>query len=356
MLYSNMEHPLTMAYLDITSDSKIKTMTYVPRLFFFLSVWRLRGFRIIHIHWLYKFRLPSRIPLSGQAAFINTLMFFYVLKLLGYRVVWTVHNVLPHEPITSNDLCIRKKLGTITSAAIVHSPTTIPELEKLGIKLNSVHIVPHGTYQGAYPDNLSRDRVRNLLGIGSKEFVFLFFGRVETYKNVLELIEAFKKLMKTQKSITLIIAGNASGALKIAIKKEKLEIGKKLVTKLSYIPDNEVQVYFRAADVAVYPFQEITTSGSVIAALSFGVPIIAPRLGSLKDVPNGVGFFYETSDKNGLSKAMKRAIENKSLVSQKGKAAKHYAESLAWDKSAAITYQIYEKVLATPTSENRRAR
>ena len=353
LLYLNMEQSLIVAYLDVTSDSKIKTITYLPRLLFGLSVWRLRGFRIIHIHWLYKFSLPSKIPFSGQIAFVNTLLFLHAVKILRYKVVWTAHNVLPHERITSNDLYIRKRLGTITGAIITHSPATVPKLEKLGIKSNAIHIVPHGTYQGTYPDSLSRDRARDILGIGYEEFVFLFFGRIRTYKNVSELIETFKKLVKTQKNISMIIAGNTSDeALRETIEKGKLEIGKKLITRISYIPDDEVQHYFKAADIAVYPFKEISTSGSVIAALSFGLPIIVPMLGALRDLPNDVGYFYEPIDKNGLSKAMMQAVQDKGLVSIKGKKAKHYAESLSWDEISVQTYNIYEKLLEIPKSVN----
>jgi len=73
-----------------------------------------------------------------------------------------------------------------------------------------------------------------------------------------------------------------------------------------------MQVYLRACDVLVTPYNEVLSSGSAILGLSFGRPVIAPAIGCLKDlIVEGCGFLYDPSQPDGLQDAMRAAMDVK---------------------------------------------
>ena len=67
-----------------------------------------------------------------------------------------------------------------------------------------------------------------------------------------------------------------------------------------HIADEEVFTYFRACDVVCLPFKKITTSGSVVLALSFGKPVITPRTGAQCELPDDVGYLYDPKEDGAL--------------------------------------------------------
>ena len=117
------------------------------------------------------------------------------------------------------------------------------------------------------------------------------------------------------KNIKLIIAGKLPDDSDRSMERILNIYRKKLIGYLKinadFIKKEEVQYYFNCADVVVAPFTRITTSSSVILASSFGKPIICPKIGNLKDLPDNIGFFYNPRNDDGLLECMKQAINKK---------------------------------------------
>src|SRR5439155_5264922 len=104
-------------------------------------------------------------------------------------------------------------------------------------------------------------------------------------------------LAKEDKELRLIIAGRIKpgyasywNTLQSQISRAGLE--KCIIQHVRFIPDEEVELYFKAADVAVIPYVEIFQSGVPFLSYSFGLPVIATDVGSLRDdiVEGGTGF------------------------------------------------------------------
>ena len=105
-----------------------------------------------------------------------------------------------------------------------------------------------------------------------------------------------------------------------------------------------MQLYMNSADVMVFPYRDILTSGGIIMAMSFGKAIIAPYLGCISDTLDSSGsFLYDTSDKNGLLKAMREAVNSKSKMKAMGRHNLDLAKKLDWESIAKSTYKVYEK-------------
>jgi beta-1,4-mannosyltransferase len=302
--------------------------------------------RILHIHWMYSFRLPGPPKVASRAALASSLTFLFLAKALRYRVVWTVHNVLPHQSITSNDLLVRRRLAGIADAVIVHSTSTLPALAAAGIPVTDATVIAHPSYVGRYPSGATRSASRESLGVPASAAVCLFFGRIEPYKNVPALISAFSVVASENPDAFLVVAGACKDPTLRAELTSTLSSVERATSALRRISDDELGNFFAAADVVACPFLDVTTSGSAMLALSFGVPIVAPRIGALADLPDDVGFFYEPTEPDGLARTLARALSSPDDVAKAADRARDYAASMTWARAAAATEAVYQRVLA----------
>jgi beta-1,4-mannosyltransferase len=303
--------------------------------------------RILHIHWMYAFKLPGPPKIALRAALASSLTFLFLAKALRYRIVWTVHNVLPHQTITSNDLLVRRRLARVADAVIVHSTSTLPALAAAGIPVRDATVIPHPSYVGRYPAGASRAASRSSLDLPPDAAVCLFFGRIEPYKNVPALISAFSVVAADTPSAYLVVAGACKDPALRAELTAMLSSVDHATSALRRISDDELGDFFAAADVVACPFLDVTTSGSAMLALSFGVPIVAPRIGALADLPDDVGFFYSATDTEGLSRTLAHALSSPDEVATAARRASDYAASMTWARAAAATEAVYQRVLGS---------
>jgi len=341
LIYSRLRPKIEIKYLENPTRSGTVGLLM---LFLQLVYYRIKGYTILHLHWFYTFYPPLRNWLLNNAltrALYSLLFIIFILfiKILRYRLIWTVHNVVPLVKQFINSVGIMKILSNLSNSKIVHSKTTLENMKKLHISTRFSYIIPHGSYSGIYINNICREDAREKVGVDKKNFVFCFLGRIESYKGVLELLHDFLSL--NEENLGLIVAGECRNR---DLKRRILDYKSysNIILHLEFIKDDDIQIYLNTADVIVYPFQTITTSGSVILALSFGKPIIYPKMGNLRDLPGDIGFSYKPDGEMGLLNCMKKAISNKAKLREMGKNALKYAESFSWDKIAEKTYKVYK--------------
>jgi glycosyltransferase involved in cell wall biosynthesis len=310
---------------------------------FVVAAKRLQGYKVFHLHWHVFYIDPNRhIPFSKTLSFVNAFVCLSAVKLLGYRLVWTVHNVMPHEQHTSNDGFLMRYTARLAARLIVHSSSTVIQMQEMGIPTNKTTVIPIGTYGNLYVDNIDATGARTKLGITKGEFVILFFGLIRPYKGLDDLLRAFKAARIANARV--VIAGQCQDdTLRAEIK--RLSQGLRVDFYDQFIPNEDVAAYFRASDVVCLPFKQVTTSSSALLALSFGKPVVAPKIGALLDLPDTVGVFYDPAARAGLQNALTKAAASKQSFPAMSQAAVRYCKALSWDKIAAKTYQLYCEVL-----------
>lgn len=308
---------------------------------FKLILLRLRGFHIFHLHWQH-FQVPIRnIFLSTYLSTIYAIYFILLVKILGFRLVWTIHNITPHEKRFIDDLLITKFIVGMSVNCIVHSDGTKLQLSQLGIDTENIKVIQLGSYDGVYENVITQNDARHKLNIEMDSFVFLFFGQIRAYKGVDILLKNFSSLLPEDNKIKLIIAGKCyDSSIRKEIEKYKRILQNSLVTHLSYISDDEVQLYMNVADISVIPFKKITTSASILLAMSFGLPVIYPS-DFFRELPDNVGFKYQYIDE--LYNVMKSALKAKDLK-QKGINARNYAAQFTWTDMAEKTNELYRSI------------
>ena len=276
------------------------------------AYWRAGWPEVVHLHWTDGIIL-GRTSLKSVYRSLRFIGEVGLLKALGVRVVWTVHNLHGHESRHNRiEWLANLILVRLYDAVIVYhrsaAPLVAAAFRMRGRARRKIVVSPAGNYVGAYPDTIDRAAARVQVGLGSEARVFLHFGLIRPYKGVLELLDAFHRLPGPR--YRLLIAGRPSTDELAGQIRQRAAADPRVVLVLDRIPDDEIQRYMRAADVVVLPFKEILNSGSAALAMAFGKPVIAPRVGSIGEMlGERGGFLYDPSDPNGLAEALRQAGE-----------------------------------------------
>ncbi|MFX0203617.1 MAG: glycosyltransferase, partial [Candidatus Hodarchaeota archaeon] len=281
---------------------------------------------------------------NSFAKFIRFISEVLFAKSLGIKVIWTVHNLWDHERRDPQlEVFFNRFLVRIYDQLIVHCSLARKSLlqryqlpDHLRDKIN---VIPHGNYINSYANHVTRKKARTWLGLGYGDIVFLYFGTIRPYKGVQRMTDAFRKLNNPR--ARLLIVGEPNNE---AIRSELIrfcESDERIRAFLKFVPDEDIQLYMNAADVVVLPFQNILTSGSALLAMSFGKPIIVPRLGCIPEVVDKEGgFLFNHDEGQGLLSAMKQA----SLANLASMGEYNYAKakSFDWNMIAEKTHEVYQ--------------
>jgi D-inositol-3-phosphate glycosyltransferase len=298
--------------------------------------------RIFHVLWNNKFETLDR----------TLLMLYY--RVLGKRIVLTAHNVNASKrdskdtPLNRLTLRIQYRLA---DHIFVHTEQMKRELvEEFGVRLARVTIIPFGI-NNAVPNTLLTPReARQRLGIRDGERAILFFGRITPYKGLEYLITAFRQILTHCESSRLIIAGRADrcesywNAIRESIK-EDVQTGR-ILLRSEFIPDDQTEVFFKAADVLVLPYRHIYQSGVLFLGHSFGLPVLAADVGSLSDeiVEGKNGFVFRSEDPADLATTIERYFASDlfaNLSSRRQEIRDFAAERHSWDLVGQITMSVY---------------
>lgn len=295
---------------------------------------------VIHLHFLkhhYTVREEAN-SLSMLVKFVFKLLF---ARLLGYELIWTVHNLYPHEklqPVYVERLA-RIAVAQLSTKIIVHCDYARDALAKAFFRRRKVYTLPHPNYITAYPNTVSKSEARTQLNIPEDKRVILFQGAIRPYKGINLLVDAFKRIDGDH--LTLLIAGKPDRSAPSEAIQALAEGDARIKIFPYYIPDDELQIYFNAADLAVLPYTNVLSSGSALLAMSFGCPIIAPAIGCLPEVVQpGTGILYDVSETDSLYKAL---LEGVSLdLELLGKNAYEHAKRFRWETVGKQTLQVYQ--------------
>lgn len=277
----------TNPYLNLLEQSLVRqgaqVRRYFPRAFLSdeLDVW--------HLHWPENVLLE---PDRGRAVrlIIRLLSRLVMAKTRGIKIVWTCHNLEPHE---AHDRALASAFWCAFSTLV----DGVFSLSEAGLRLLAqsnprlarkvVAVTPHGHYRDAYPTMTTPDEARQSLGIQANEKVVLFFGQVRRYKNVRRLIECFAAVSDPQ--ARLIVTGACPDPDLRAEVEHEAAADPRVQLFLSAVEDARVSAFMLAADLVVLPFSQVLNSGSVMLGLSFSRPVLAPMTGALPELARQVG-------------------------------------------------------------------
>lgn len=235
----------------------------------------------VHLHWTSP--IVQRAETADEAA--SRLARFRAAvdgaSSRGAAVIWTLHNLLPHDvrhEAVELELC--RYLADRADLLHGMTPDVVQEAAPFyALDESKLVVIPHPSYQGVYPGQLSRREARVALGLADDDHAVLFFGQMRPYKGLSALVDAVAKAQSdgvdSQRRLVLLLAGRTSPDDRLTLE-EQLPPGVRAIRHHSHVDDTDVQNWFRAADVAVLPYRRVLNSGTLHLAATFGVPVILP--------------------------------------------------------------------------------
>ena len=232
---------------------------------------------VFHLHWTAPIaqRAETEEQASAQvAAFTAALL---SAKDRGVQVYWTVHNKLPHH-LQYRELELELCRFLAANADVVHvmSHHTVEAVaDTYDVNQSEVLVVEHSSYLGVYGSGPGRAAARAQLGVADDETAVLFLGRLLPYKGILTLLKSMQLAGERREKLVLLLAGEPDPEY-LDLILENLPTSVRVVSTFESVPDDEIGLWFSAADVEALPYEEILNSGSLYLAATFSVPVLMP--------------------------------------------------------------------------------
>jgi D-inositol-3-phosphate glycosyltransferase len=304
--------------------------------------------KLFHILWNNRFQFFDR----------TLLMLYY--RLLGKKIVFTAHNVNAGKRDSNDSWLNRVSLKiqyTLSDHIFVHTEGMKTELViDFRVPESKVSVIPFGINNTVPNTALTVADAKRELGLSSSDKVMLFFGNIAPYKGLEYLAAAFTELLNRDRTYRLVIAGRPKGCedywKKIQQTIAHNGVGKRIIARIEYIPDEQTELYFKAADVLVLPYARVFQSGVLFLGYSFGLPVIAADVGSLKDeiVEGKTGFVFKPGDTSDLARKIDNYFNSElfhNLETRRTQIEKYANEQYSWSTVAAITTAVYFNLLSS---------
>jgi len=305
--------------------------------------------RLFHILWNNKFESFDR----------TLLMLFYRWR--GKKIVLTVHNVNAGQRDATDSMLNRATLRAqyrLTNHFFVHTEKMKRALrDEFGVGERDVTVIPFGINNAVPETALTAADARQRLGLGAHERVLLFFGNIAPYKGLADLVAAFRQVVSRHPDVRLVIAGRAKAGFETYAADVRRAIAStippgRVIEHLAYVPDEDTEIYFKAADVLVLPYTQVFQSGVLFLGYRFGLPVIATDVGSFRDdvVDGRTGFVCRPRDPDDLARIIETYFSSdlfKNLNARRLEIQERARARHSWDVVVEITRDVYGRVLGT---------
>jgi glycosyltransferase involved in cell wall biosynthesis len=289
--------------------------------------------------------------------FDRTLLMLYY-RMLGKKMVFTAHNVNKARRDERDSAWNRLTLKIqyrLAHRIFVHTQKMKDELiEGFGVAPKTVTIIPYGINNAVPPNTLKPAEAKHRLGISQFEKTILFFGNMRASKGLDYLLSAFEQLKADGANYRLIVAGAPQKADSIYWARllpvlRRLETEGSLILKQEFIPDEDIPMYFAAADVLALPYTEIFQSGVLFLGYSYGIPVIATDVGELrKDIVEGrTGLMCKPCNAGSLAEAIQKYFASdlfRELDSRRDEIRNFATERHSWSDVAVRTRSVYSEL------------
>ncbi len=298
-----------------------------------------------------------------EKGFPFELWFLRYAKKLGIPFVYTVHNILPPETALRHMAAFRRAYNMADALICTSEGAKSSLVREFSVNPERIWIIPHGPlfHDVTRP---SPEDARARMGFSKGQRIVLCQGILRPYKGVGFLLEAWPLVQMHNPKARLIIAGTGKERYLRGIeeKVQSLGISRSVRLDFRFVRAEELPVLYQAADILVYPYEEITTSGALLTGLSYGKPVVATSLPAFREALGSgeYALLIEYGDVEGLATALTRLIQDPVEYGrlQCGAASALRAQT-DWTKIGQETRRCYEGVLTarcnrTSGKDNRR--
>jgi glycosyltransferase involved in cell wall biosynthesis len=232
-------------------------------------------------------------------------------------------------------------------------------IEEFRVQAARLTVIPFGINNAVPDTRLTAGEAKARLGIRNGDRTILFFGNIAPYKGLEYLISAFRQIATRHDDYRLIIAGRPKNcekywaAIREAIRQD-VQRGR-ILLKEEYIPDDMTELYFKAADVLALPYKYIYQSGVLFLGYSFGLPVLAADVGSLKEdiIEGETGLIFKPQDPDDLARVIEQYFSSDlflDLANRRERIRSFANKRHSWNEVGQITREVYASLLRLPST------
>ena len=296
---------------------------------------------------------------NGKFEYFDRTILALYFRLLGKKIAFTAHNVNAGKRDSNDSWFNRLTLRIqyrLVDHIFVHTEQMKNELiHDFAVRAKKITVIPFGINNVVPQTALTTSEAKRCLGVQERQRTILFFGNIGPYKGLDYLVAAFQTLNTRNEDYRLVIAGKQrTGSeryvddIRNATAREVKR--RRIIQRIEHIPDSEIELYFKAADVFVLPYTSVSQSGVLFLGQSFGLPVIATDVGSLRDdiVEHETGFVCKPSDTADLTRAIETYFESdlfKDLTNRRHKIREHAGKQHSWNVVGEMTRKVYAELL-----------
>lgn len=274
--------------------------------------------------------------------------FLKLVKLLtSSKVIYTAHNLLPHDSENQHDKYILY-YKTVDSI-IVHVESSKKELiKKFGINSSKINVIPHGVLDFDIDENLVetyREELHRKIGF-KNQLVFATLGNQSLYKGSDLIARVWKdnEFLHNDEAYKLIILGKNN-----QIDFSEINQIKNVYIEDRYLTNEEFIGALRCSDIILLPYRTISQSGVLLSCINECVPVIVSNTGGLGEIIEQfpIGWNMGESNINNLQKSILETSQLQSRV----KNLKHdinlwklAKEFYSWDSISLKTFELYKNI------------
>jgi beta-1,4-mannosyltransferase len=267
---------------------------------------------VVHLHWLNQVLAKAKTDTDARDAVSRHTDLLDRLKARGARLVWTVHNMLPHDTaFEAQEVRLRQEV--IERVDLVHIMSSrTPEMVSPWYTLpaDRIYQCEHPGYHGVYPDWISRRDARRRLRIPDGAVALLLTGAIKPYKGMAEILDAVDQTSRQRPgSVVLIVAGKPDDAAETRDFLARASAHPAVRLLPGQIADADIQILMRACDVVAVPYRRSLNSGVLALALTYGRPVLLPaNAGSVPLVDDGAGVIYQPDEPDAAAAAAQAGL------------------------------------------------
>ncbi|MEL7588184.1 MAG: glycosyltransferase [Prolixibacteraceae bacterium] len=236
-----------------------------------------------------RYWLPFMAPSLGSICRI-------VRKNRHTSVICLADNIVPHEKRPGDQLLTRYFMKSI-DGMVAMSQSVLNDIDQFNPGLPRA-LCPHPLYD-SFGKKFDKAEAKRRLGLDLQTSYLLFFGFIREYKGLDILLKAMADERLRKLPVKLIVAGEFYSSPEPSLELiKKFNLQERVILHTHFIPDDQVNLYFSAADLVVQPYKSATQSGVTQIGYHFEKPMLVTNVGGLPEiVPHGkIGYVVEPEE------------------------------------------------------------
>lgn len=288
---------------------------------------------------------PNVVHIQWIRCFVLDYLFLKLVRCIGTKVVYTAHNVLPHNSGNKYKNQFNKYYHRL-DAIVVHSLISKNEMIDLfNIEESKIHVIRHGVLSYSVPQEKLQIRTEQLkkeIGI-REQIVFAVIGSMSFYKGCDLVIELWKKnvILQDDNKYKMLFVGKNQGMNFSDIRH---------ITNVhivdAYVDDESLLAYLALTDVLLLPYRKISQSGVLLTAVAQRIPFIVTNAGGISEPLSvaDVGWNMGDASLENLNKCVMNLIHSSEEIRLKKDNVEGWdrlQQLYSWNNIALETYNLY---------------